>query len=133
MIPSLTANQSNEPATEVTCRKYTPEDLDVISLDELTSISWRSLFKDLNDDECDAMYIKLREFSEKHLSNISYDDLVEKLKKKSHIIYDLEFARRITLNQKKEVNYFFDPYSVPLLDNIAKNIAHENGYRDILG
>lgn len=133
MIPSLTANQSIDPATEDTCRKYTPKDLDVISLDELTSISWRSLFKDLEDEERDAMYIKLREFSERHLSNLSYDDLIAKLKKKSHIVYDLEFARRITSNQKKEVNYFFDPYSVPFLDNIAKTIAHESGYRDILG
>lgn len=133
MTPSLTANQSIDPATEVTCRKYTPEDLDVLSLDELTSISWRSLFKDLDKDESDAMYIKLRELSEKHLSYLSYDDLVDKLNNKFHIVYDLEFARRITSNQKKEVNYFFDTYSVPFLDYIAKTLAHENGYRDILG
>ena len=133
MIPSLTNNQSIEPASEVICRKYTPKDLDVLSLEELISISWNSLFKELDDNECKAMYMKLREFSEKHLCNLSYEDLVDKLKRKSHIVYDLEFARRITSNQKKEVNYFFESYSIPFLDNIAKTIAHENGYRDILG
>lgn len=126
-------NHTHITAEENFDRKYRPEDLDNLSLDELSDISWRSLFKNLNKDESDAMYLKIRELSRLHLSNLPFNLLVEAISRKVHIIYDLEFARRITLNSTREVNHFFTPFSVPFLDNIATTIAHEHGYMDLLG
>ena len=66
-------------------------------------------------------------------TELSFVDLKKLISCRRDIIYDIEFAHRVAERWESESDFFFGEYSIPFLQDIAFNIAHESSYRAITG
>lgn len=64
---------------------------------------------------------------------MSPEEIIERIRNRSSLVFDAEFARRVAEMYRIESEFFFGVFSKPFLEDFAIWIAHEKSYRDLLG